>query len=101
MRSACEEQDETVDSSVLKVGVILFTALHCNSALATRISRDFVKDFVEVIDKVLISQRQWEPRQTASGGSSGARSSLRRTSVVWNHLIQNESHTVYASGGRG
>ena len=26
MRSACEEQDETVDSSVLKVGVILFTA---------------------------------------------------------------------------
>ena len=40
-------------------------------------------------------------RQTASGGSSGAWSSLGRTSVVWNHLIQNESHTVYASGGRG
>jgi len=26
MRSACEEQDETVDCSVLKVGVTLFTA---------------------------------------------------------------------------
>lgn len=75
--------------------------IHWNSALAMRLSRDFVKDFVEVIDKVLISQRQWEPRQTASGGSSGAWSSLGRTSVVWNHFIQNESHTVYASGGRG
>ena len=75
--------------------------VHCNSALATRISRDFVKDYVEVIDKVLISRRQWEPRHTASGGSSVAWSSLGRTSVVWNHLIQNESHTVYASGGRG
>jgi len=36
-----------------------------------------VKDF-EVIDKVLISQRQWEPRENASSGSSGAWSSLRR-----------------------
>ena len=50
MHSACEEQDETVDSSVLKVGVILFTAtphwrrgyLEISSKITLRLSTRFL-----------------------------------------------------------
>ena len=50
MHSACEEQDETVDSSVLKVGVILFTAtphwrrgyLEISSMITLRLSTRFL-----------------------------------------------------------
>ena len=94
MHSPCEEQDETVDSSVLKVGVILFTAtphwrrgyLEISSKITLRLSTRFL--FLG--DSETDSERRF----------SGAWSSLGRTSVVWNHLIQNESHAVYVSGGR-